>query len=205
MKFLENERLTNINKRLDELEAKKAKLETELNEMLDLIEQAAEQYAIGEIGDKEYKKAESLLKAKSEEIADVEKMIEKVKGVKKAVLLQSLPIVKQYYKKKEDEARKAIEKEEAELLKAKKAFLMAIYKYGEKRREINNKLKKHNFEVNELLHEIGESEYFGNVGESVVIGNTFYKPEQEMIGLSEQTQRDAFKGNLPDWVKGESK
>ena len=130
MKLLENEKLTKVNERLSELEAKKETIQSEINEILQAVEDSVQAYAMGEVSEEDVQKVEDLLQAKTDEIKKIDEMIQRVKGVRKAVALESIPFVKEARAKKVEAIQKEYDKKVTEVIKARNEFLRKLAELG---------------------------------------------------------------------------
>lgn len=208
MKLFENEKLTKVNERIKELESKKAAVQGEMNEILTAVEKSIEAYALGDVHEKDVKKAEQLLQTKTKEIADLEEMIQRVKAVRKSVAIESVPMVREWRKKQAEAVQAEVDKAVQEALKAREIYVKALANVG----QTSTKINAANDQYNALMRKLGEREIEGGVNippiypEEIMIGlygSTI--EESTALGLSKETQVRAVKlGILPKWV-GDSK
>ncbi|MED3624678.1 hypothetical protein P4482_15220 [Neobacillus thermocopriae] len=204
MKLFENDKLTKVNQRIKELEDKKAAVQGEMKKILEAIEKTIESYAVGDVDEKDVEKAKELLEAKKNEIKEIDELIQRVKAVRKSVVVESVPLVREWRQKQVETIQSEINKAVQEALKARENYVHALAKIGQAAKKIDAP----NAKYNAIMREIGEREINDGVNfppiypEQIMIGlygSTI--EESTAIGLSKETQEAAVKkGILPNWV-----
>ncbi len=196
--MFKDEKLTKVNERLQELEARKESLQNEVNEILEAVENSIESYALGEVDDKDVEKVKALLESKTKEIEDVDEMIAKIKAVRKSVVVETIPFVKEARQKKVANIQKEYNEKTKEVIEARNEFLRKLAELG----TIKDKVGEANAEFNAVMVEMGEqpSVYGAALNEVPVISGG-YTLAKDCLGVEESVQKEAYKGNLPDWVK----
>ncbi|MGX6441864.1 hypothetical protein ACWM35_01355 [Neobacillus sp. K501] len=193
MKLFENEKFTKVNERIKELESKKAAVQGEINEILTAVEKSIEAYALGEVDEKDVKKAEQLLQEKTKEIADLEEMIQRVKGVRKSVAIESVPFVKEARKKKVEAIQKKYDSKIPEVIAARNEFLKQLAELGRIAKEVGGV----NSEFNSIMVELGEkpSVYGSAIDERAVISGG-WTLEKDCLGVEENLQLRVYKSGV---------
>ncbi|CAI9391344.1 hypothetical protein ACTNDN_18990 [Niallia sp. HCP3S3_B10] len=204
MILFENEKLTKVNERIKELEDKKAAVQSEMNEILEAIEKTIESYALGDVDEQDVEKAKELLEAKKNEIKEIDELIQRVKAVRKSVVMDSVPLVREWRQKQVETVQAEVNKAVQEALKAREIYVKSLAKIGQAAKKIDTA----NDDYNAIMRELGEREIQGGVNipsiypEQIMIGlygSTI--EESTAIGLSKETQEAAVKkGILPYWV-----
>ncbi|MDP9742865.1 UNVERIFIED_ORG: DNA repair exonuclease SbcCD ATPase subunit [Bacillus sp. B2I3] len=203
---MKNEKLSKVNERLNELEMKKDNLQNEVNEILQAVEDSVQAYAMGDVDELTVQKAKSILEAKTTEIKETEEMIQRVKGVRKSVLIESIPFINSDRDKKVEAIQKEVDNAVKEALEAREVYTRKLAAVGQAR----NKVNAASVEYNDLMRELGERPFEEQVKvpsvypETITIGMHLSQVEEKTaLGLSKATQEAAAKrGILPQWVGG---
>jgi DNA repair exonuclease SbcCD ATPase subunit len=193
MKLFENEKLSKVNERLKELEAKKEAVQSEVNEIIEALSETDKRYSFGEIDLKDVKKAEQLLQAKTKEIADLEEMIQRVKGVRKSVAIESVPFVKEARAKKIEAIQKNYDSKVSEVITARNEFLKHLAELGRIAKEVGGV----NSEFNSIMVELGEnpSVYGSAINEKPVISGG-YTAAEVCLGVEENIQKQIYNSGI---------
>ncbi|WP_152910815.1 MULTISPECIES: hypothetical protein [unclassified Bacillus (in: firmicutes)] len=175
-----------------------------MNEILEAIEKTIESYALGDVDEQDVEKAKELLEAKKNEIKEIDELIQRVKAVRKSVVMDSVPLVREWRQKQVETVQAEVNKAVQEALKAREIYVKSLAKIGQAAKKIDTA----NDDYNAIMRELGEREIQGGVNipsiypEQIMIGlygSTI--EESTAIGLSKETQEAAVKkGILPYWV-----
>ncbi|MGG3556271.1 hypothetical protein ABES23_06155 [Peribacillus frigoritolerans] len=197
---MKNEKLSKVNERLNELEAKKDNLQSEVNEILQAVEDSVQAYAMKDVDEATVEKAKSILDAKTKEIKETEEMIQRVKGVRKSVVLESIPFIKSDREKKVEAIQKRYDAKVSEVIEARNSFLRKMAELG----SIRNEVGSANNEFNAVMIELGESPsiYGAALNEVKTFSPKGFTSEADCLGVKERVQTQAYSGNLPQWVGG---
>ncbi|MFF2291016.1 hypothetical protein [Peribacillus butanolivorans] len=200
---MKNEKLSKVNERLNELESRKDNLQSEVKEILQAVEDSIQAYAMGEVDEATVQKAKSILEAKTKEIGELEEMIQRVRAVRESVVIESIPFIKTDREKKVEAIQKRYDSKIPEVIAARNELLKKQYELGQIAREVSSA----NNEFNAVMIELGESPslYGATLNESKVFSPQGFTNESDCIGVLENVQKQAYSGNLPQWVGGGSK
>lgn len=195
--MFKNEKLTKVNERLSELEAKKETLQNEVNEILEVVESSIEAYALGEVEEKDVEKVKALLEAKTKEIEEIEEMIAKVKVVRESVVVETIPFVKEARQKKIEKIQKEYDDKAKEVIEARNEFLRKLAELG----TIKNKIGEANNEYNAIMIGMGEKpSIYGSAINEITLISGGYTLEKDCLGVEEIVQKQIYAGNIPSWI-----
>ncbi|MCQ6277306.1 hypothetical protein JMM81_20750 [Bacillus sp. V3B] len=208
MKLFKNEKVEKVNEQLAKLEEKRGGIVKTIEEMEAALEQTVELFALGQISDQDLEEASDFLKARRQELSEVERMIAKVGSVKKKVAIESIPFIREQRAKKVESAQKNVDKSVKEALEAREFYVRKLAAIGQAAKEVDPA----NSQYNDFMESLGQNRSDLSVNiphvfpETVKVGlHVSQFLEIDSIGLSKKTQEDAVKsGILPHWV-GDSK
>lgn len=198
MALFENEKLTKINERITELNEKREKLQGEIDEILEAVSQSVEAYAMGEVDEETVEKAKAALDEKTKEVEQIDEMLERVKGVRKSVAMESVPFVKEARLKKVEKLQKEYDKKVIEVREARNAFIRKMAELG----AIDSKVGDANHEYNSIMRDMdAKTDDYGKSIHKAPVVSGGYTVEAECIGVSEATQNEAAAGIVPHYAK----
>src|SRR5699024_4766736 len=206
MNLFKNEKLDTVNERLTKLKAKRVEIQKSIEEMESALEQTVELFATGKVSEKDIEEAHECLKERRQELADVEQMIAKVESVKKKIAVETIPLVREWRKKRMNFVQKEVDKAVKEAQEARKNYVQkmaAVNKAWCKTDPITS-------EYNRLMRELGGREdFYSDVNlpqiypETIIKGEFAWKADEpNAIGITKETQTAIVKkGIIPLWAK----
>lgn len=206
-----NEKVEKIKEQLEKLSTKKGEIEKVISDMEEALNQTVELYATGKVGVKDIEEANGFLKERHQELADVERMIERVESVKNKVQVESIPLVKVARQKKIDAIDKEWETKNKELKRKQAEVLLCLNDLSKIRHKAKSITKGYVELMNELDPEgnhkkfAGKSLAFREYEELPLNPNHAYFGENKALEMSfsipEWAVKKALAGNLPQWVR----
>jgi hypothetical protein len=120
-----------------------------------------------------YEKAKELLEAKTNEIKEIDELIQRVKAVRKSVVIESVPLVSEWRLKQIEAIQSEVNTAVQEALKAREIYVKSLAKIGQAAKKIDAA----NDDYNAIMRELGEREIQGGVNIPSIY------PEQITVGL----------------------
>lgn len=191
MGLFENEKLDNVNKKIEEIQAEIETLQAKVEEGNQAFSELYEKFILDEVKESELKKAEKAVEKDTAELLTLTNMLEKLKALKKKVLVESVPFVKEAKAKKLAKIQAEYDAKIEEVHAAREAFTEKLSEIG----RIKNKVHSIDFEYNEVMEEADEkvSFYGSAINERVVIP-AGYTSTADALGISEAQQKQYYGG-----------
>lgn len=206
MGIFKNEKIDKVNEQLSKLETKRDEIAKAIADIEEALEKTVELYAVGEIGEKEIEESHEVLNARRQELADVERMIAKVVDVRKKVAIESVPMVKEWRRKRAESAQKEIDKAVEEARKIRVLFAQKLAEVGQAKKKFDSV----NGDFDNVMRELGQPIFRGNEQGNVpkVIPGEFMIgmypsviPIERSLGLDEDSQENIVRtGDVPSWA-----
>ncbi|MGP4073971.1 hypothetical protein ACTWQB_15695 [Piscibacillus sp. B03] len=188
-----------VKNKIQELESKKSKVFSEIQEIKDTIDESIEYLLIGKISEEDIEKAKNLLEEKEEELKETDSMLQKAYQARNKLAREKfIPFAKERRKKNIQEIQTKYDRKIQDVQKARNEFLKQLAELGQIKQEVG----KANDEFNSVLNELGlESETYGSTIKERVVVPIRFTSDKDAIGVKEQVQKQTYSsGNVPHWV-----
>ncbi|MEK4406676.1 hypothetical protein MKZ26_20130 [Sporosarcina sp. FSL K6-6792] len=211
MKLFENEKLTKVNERIKEIVVKRDALNGEITIILQAIEDSVQAYAMGDVDEETVKKVEDLLRDKSFEVKQLDEMLQRVKGVRKTIAFDSIPLVRQARVKKVEAVDNEWNEVERRMKKAQAEVFLCYHELSKIKGKANSLMRSYDGLMLELGNDNrndrtqGKSKAFQSFDDIPTNPNPSYFGEevgtQVSYSIPDWATKMALTGYLPDWVK----
>ncbi|CAM4304603.1 hypothetical protein [Jeotgalicoccus halotolerans] len=192
------EKIENVDKRIAEKTAERKEISKQFHEIRQAIDESMQLYAVGDIDEKEMQQAKQLLNDKSAELKATDEVLDALEKVKKKIAAEMIPSVRKKRATQQQAAQKKVNAAVKEAQEARAAFLQALAKVGEERRQAGAA----DAEIRNLAQVAGLSETFETALNIPVTIPAGWTSESASIGVTEQTQKTAVKnGTVPTWAQ----